>query len=58
MAEFKYKDFEYDDWQYDDYQESEQVKKYQQNLDNHNTLKPAEYQSKFSHPNIYFFVSI
>ena len=52
MAEFKYKDFEYDDWSYDDwsyddYVESEQVKKYQNNLDNHNSLKPGEYQSKY-----------
>ena len=52
MGDFKYKDFEYDDftygdWSYDDYQESEQVKKYQAALDNHNTTKPGEYQSKY-----------
>ena len=47
MAEFKYKDFEYDDWQYDDYVESDEVKKYKYNLDNHDTAKPGEYQSKY-----------
>ena len=47
MGDFTYKDFEYDDWVYDDYEESEQVKKYQYNLDNHNSLKPGEYQSKY-----------
>lgn len=52
MGDFKYKDFEYDDftygdWSYDDYQESEQVKKYQSALDNHNASQPGEYQSKY-----------
>ena len=47
MSDFKYKDFEYDDWSYDDYVESEQVKKYQASLDNHNASKPGEYQSKY-----------
>lgn len=47
MGDFKYKDFEYEDWSYDDYQESEQVKKYQSALDNHNATKPGEYQSKY-----------
>lgn len=47
MSDFKYKDFEYKDWTYDDYAESEQVKKYQSNLENHNALKPADYQSKY-----------
>ena len=47
MADFYYKDFEYDDWKYDDYQESEQVKQYQSALNNHNTSKPGEYQSKY-----------
>ena len=45
--EFKYDDFTYGDWSYDEYQESEQVKKYQADLDNHNTTKPGEYQSKY-----------
>lgn len=45
--DFEYDDFKYDDWSYDDYQESEQVKKYQAALDNHNTTKPGEYQSKY-----------
>ena len=47
MSDFTYKDFEYKDWTYDDYAESEQVKKYQSNLENHNALKPADYQSKY-----------
>lgn len=47
MGNFTYKDFEYDDWAYKDYEESEQVKKYQYNLDNHNASKPGEYQSKY-----------
>ena len=47
MGNFTYKDFEYDDWKYDDYQESEQVKQYQSALNNHNTFKPGEYQSKY-----------
>lgn len=47
MADFKFRDFTYDDWKYDDYQESEQVKKYQYNLDNHDSTKPGEYQSKY-----------
>lgn len=47
MGNFKYDEFKYDDWSYDDYQESEQVKKYQSALDNHNTTKPGEYQSKY-----------
>lgn len=47
MGDFKFKDFTYDDWKYDDYQESEQVKKYGYNLDNHNATKPGEYQSKY-----------
>lgn len=47
MAGFTYDEFKYDDWSYDDYVESEQVKKYQYNLDNHNSTKPGEYQSKY-----------
>ena len=52
MADFKYKDFTYDDftyedWKYDDYQESEGVKKYKYDLDNHIANKPGEYQSKY-----------
>lgn len=47
MGDFKYKDFEYDDWSYKDYEESEQVKQYLNNLNNHNASKPGEYQSKY-----------
>ena len=52
MIDFKYKDFEYDDftyadWSYDDYEESEQVKQYLNNLNNHNSTRPGEYQSKY-----------
>ena len=52
MSDFKYKDFEYDDftyddWSYKDYEESEQVKQYLNNLNNHNASKPGEYQSKY-----------
>jgi hypothetical protein len=47
MGDFKYKEFKYDDWKYDDYVESEQVNKYKYNLDNHNSSKPGEYQSKY-----------
>lgn len=44
---FTYDEFKYDDWSYKDYEESEQVKKYQYNLDSHNASKPGEYQSKY-----------
>ena len=47
MGNFTYDEFKYDDWAYKDYEESEQVKKYQYNLDNHNASKPGEYQSKY-----------
>ena len=47
MGDFTYKDFEYDDWSYKDYEESEQVKQYLNNLNNHNASKPGEYQSKY-----------
>ena len=47
MADFNYKDFEYEDWKYDDYEESEQVKQYLNNLNNHNASQPGEYQSKY-----------
>ena len=45
--DFKYDDFTYDDWQYDDYEESEFVKQYRNDLNNHDLLKPGEYQSKY-----------
>ena len=45
--EFEYEDWKYDDWKYDDYVESEQVKEYLNNLNNHNASKPGEYQSKY-----------
>ena len=47
MGNFTYKDFEYDDWSYKDYEESAQVKQYLNNLNNHNSTKPGEYQSKY-----------
>lgn len=45
--DFVYDDFTYDDWSYKDYEESEQVKKYKYNLDNHNASQPGEYQSRY-----------
>ena len=45
--DFKYDDFTYADWQYDDYEESDKVKQYGIDLENHNLTKPGEYQSKY-----------
>ena len=47
MAGFTYDEFKFDDWSYKDYEESEQVKQYLNNLNNHNASKPGEYQSKY-----------
>lgn len=45
--DFEYEDFDYEDWSYADYEESELVKKYFNDLNNHSSNKPGEYQSKY-----------